>query len=458
MPASSRYWPKWTFLARKEEVISLLPTHRLIRLLVGGAFLWLLALLVPGGWLAGVFYLFLLGVLCWRDIQTIPHASQLTARRELPPRFSLDAEHSITLVIKNHSTQAVQMLVRDELPNVFELLSENIAGEIPAHGEARLVYSLRAVRRGAYSFGNVVLRVRHGLGLIQKQLSLAVPDTAKIYPNFRGLGEYQLLAKIERRDEVVRKPRKTRAPGTDFENLRPYIPGEDLRNVDWKATARRGALISRNKQVEKGQQLAVLLDAGRLMAESVGSYSKLEHALKATIMLSFVAQRRGDALAVASFSNQIESFLPIVRGPTLVPRVLESVYAVQVRPVESDYWQVIAEMMSMLRRRSLVILLTDVLDAAASAGLINNLTRAAERHLVLCVVLSNPKVRAVAQHIPATVEQTYQKAAAADLLRRRRLALEHMRARGILVLESDPEHLNIHLVQRYLEIRQADLQ
>jgi uncharacterized protein (DUF58 family) len=175
-------------------------------------------------------------------------------------------------------------------------------------------------------------------------------------------------------------------------------------------------------------------------------------------MLSFVAQKRGDAVAAACFSNRIESFLPMVRGPAIVPRVLESVYAVQVRPVESDYWQVIAEVMSMLRRRSLVILLTDVLDAAASGGLINNLTRAAERHLVLCVVLSNPKIRDLAQSVPTTVGQTYQKAAAADLLQRRRLALEHMRARGILVLESDPEHLNIHLVQRYLEIRQADLQ
>ena len=430
----------------------------MIRLLVAGAFLWLLAMLIPVGWLAGVLYLLVLAALCWWDVQTSPRSSNLTARRELPPRFSLDAEHSITLVIKNHAAQAVQIQVRDELPNVLQLLTEDIGGKVPANGEAHLVYFVRAVRRGAYPFGNVVLRIRSGLGLIQKQIFLSVPDTAKIYPNFHGLGEYQLLAKIDRRDEVVRKPRKLKAPGTDFENLRPYIPGEDLRNVDWKATARRGSLISRNKQVEKGQQLAVLLDAGRLMAESIGNYSKLEHALKATIMLSFVAQKRGDALAVACFSNKIESFLPMVRGPSLVPRVLESVYAVQVRPVESDYWQVIAEAMSMLRRRSLVILLTDVLDAAASAGLINNLTRATERHLVLCVVLSNPKVRNLAQVIPKTVAETYQKAAAADLLRRRRLALEHMRARGILVLESDPEHLNIHLVQRYLEIRQADLQ
>jgi uncharacterized protein (DUF58 family) len=210
--------------------------------------------------------------------------------------------------------------------------------------------------------------------------------------------------------------------------------------------------------VEKGQQLAVLLDAGRLMAETIGEYSRLEHAINATVMLSYVAQRRGDALAVAAFSNQLESFLPPVRGPALLGRVLESLYAVGARPVESDYWQVIARLMAQLRRRSLVILLTDVLDATASTGLIHNLARAAERHVVLCVVLTEPLIGAIAHSVPATVEETYRKAAACDQVRRRSLALENMRSRGILVLETDPAHLSVHLVQRYLEIRQADLQ
>jgi uncharacterized protein (DUF58 family) len=114
--------------------------------------------------------------------------------------------------------------------------------------------------------------------------------------------------------------------------------------------------------------------------------------------------------------------------------------------------------MTMLRRRSLLILLTDVLDASASAGLINNLSRAAEKHLVLCVILSEPQLGELAHSIPVTVEESYRKAAACDQLRRRRLALENMRSRGILVLETSPAHLSIHLVKRYLEIRQANLQ
>ena len=437
---------------------SLLPTLRLIRLLIFGAPLWLLALLFPGGWLAGMAYLILILVLIWRDAGTIPPPTQLRAARQLPPRFALDVEHSVTLVLSNLSARPLQATVRDELPDVFESETELPDLSIPPGGEARLSYTVRPLSRGAHKFGDVILRVQGERGLIQKQLALVAADTAKVYPNFRGADQYQLWAQIDQRDEVVRRPRPFKAAGTDFESLRPYIPGEDPRNIDWKATARRGALISRNKQVEKGQQLAVLLDAGRLMAENIGKYSKLEHALNATVMLSYVVQKRGDALSVASFSNKIESFLPTVRGPSLLPRVLESLYAVQVRPVESDYWQAIAQILRLLNRRSLVILLTDVLDASASAGLINNLSRAAEKHLVLCVVLSEPAIADMARALPATVADTYRKAAAADQLRRRRLALESMRSRGILVLETDPAHLSVHLVKRYLEIRQADLQ
>jgi uncharacterized protein (DUF58 family) len=436
----------------------LLPTLRLIRLLTIGAFFWLPAAVVAGGALTGGLYLAILLALCWRDFRTIPTAAEFGAQRELPPRFSIGVEQKIKLTLSNRSDRRLSVAVRDELPDVFEMLSGLTAGQIPAGGAAQFTYSVLPLKRGAFDFGAVVVRISGAAGLLQKQISLRLTDGVKVYPNFKEVGHYQLLAKIDEREELVRKPRHLRAVGSDFESLRPYIPGEDPRSIDWKATARRGGPIAKNKQIERGQQIAILLDTGRLMAGTVGKYAKLEHAMNAAVMLSYVAQKRGDALAVASFSNKIESFLPMVRGPALVSRVLESLYPVQVRPVESDYWQVIAEVMNLLRRRSLVILLTDVLDASASAGLINNLARAADRHLVLCVVLTEPKIRELAEQIPSTVAETYQKAAAADLRRRRHLALEQMRARGILVLETDPDHLSVHLVKRYLQIRQADLQ
>jgi uncharacterized protein (DUF58 family) len=435
-----------------------IPTLRLIQLLVIGGFFWLPALVLPGGVLIGALFLIVLMAACWRDFFSLPSAADLTAKRAMPPRFSLGVEQTITLTIANRSQRTLSFTVRDELPDMFELSHDLPSGQLPARGAVEITYSVVPLQRGGFDFGAVVLRASGGVGLLQRQIALPTPNSVKVYPNFKDIGRYELLAKIDERDELVRKPRYARVVGTDFESLRPYIAGEDPRSIDWKATARRGTPIAKNRQIERGQQIAILLDTGRLMAGMVDRYTKLEHAMNAAVLLSYTAQKRGDALAVASFSNKVESFMPMVRGPAIVSRVLDSLYPVQVRPVESDYWQAIAEMMHLLRRRSLVVLFTDVLDASASAGLINNLARAADRHLVLCVVLSEPRIRQLAGQVPTTAAETYRKAAAADMRRRRRLALEQMRARGILVLETEPEHLSVQLVKRYLEIRQADLQ
>jgi len=454
-------------LTRRGFHWSMLPTLRLLQVLVVAAPLWLLGAALPAspllgvglvGWLASGLFWGGLAVIVGLNWRQLPTPAQLTVKRILPSRFSFDDAHDVTLELTSHSPHALFLTLREELPEGLETDEVLFQGMIPPMGQLRLTYSALAVQRGAFTFGDVVVRVETQLRLISRELRCECPDAIKIYPRFRGVDDFLLLARLSERDEAVRQPRQLRGAGSDFESLRPYVMGDDLRHVDWKASARRGQLISRNRQVEKGQQLAILIDAGRLMAGQIGRHSRLEHFMNAAVRLAYVVQRRGDALALGCFSNRIETFMPSERGTGLLPRVLERVYTVQVRLVESDYWQVVSQMMGRLKRRSLVIMMTDVLDSAGSEGLMNNLMRASSRHLVLCVVLHEPRVLAEARQEPQDVAQAYQKAAACDLLRRRRLALEHMRARGILVLETDPEHLSISLVRRYLEIRQADLQ
>lgn len=436
----------------------MLPSMRLIWLLVGGAPLWLLALVVPAAWLAGALYVLVLLVLAVREYLQGPRRSQLQVKRVLPTRFSYDDLHELQLELKSSHPSRLWLRIREELPEALETDTVLFEGELTPEGTYLLRYQARALRRGEYAYGAVVVRVEHGLRLIQRELRLETSDVIRIYPRFRGVDSFMLMARLSQREEAVRQPRRLRGAGSDFESLRPYAPGEDLRQVDWKASARRGSLISRNRQVERGQQLAILIDAGRLMGTLIGEHTRLEHAMNAAVRLAYVVQRRGDALALACFSNKLEAFMPSVKGAALLPQTLETLCTVQVQPVESDYWQVVAQSMTRLTRRSLVIMLTDVLDVAGSAGLMSNLTRASSRHLVLCVVLSEPRLQELAEQVPQSPEAAYEKAAACDLLRRRRLALEHMRARGIQVLETDPAQLSVRLVQRYLEIRQADLQ
>ena len=431
---------------------------RTLKLLALSAPFWLLWPLLPFGWVPMCVFLLMLGFLTVRDALGLPNLHDFICVRTLPARFSFDIQQQIELSLTNKSDMELKLTLRDTLPPLLEQLDHLPPLLLEAGQTARLIYGVLPVTRGHDVFGDVYVRVSSRLGLVQRQIKLTCTGDVRVYPRFVGVDKYELVARIDEREEALRKARTIRGRGSEFESLRPYLPGEDLRYVDWKISAKRGSLISRNYQVEKGQTLAVLIDAGRFMNERIDQYSRFEYALNATTMLAHVAQRRGDAMAVATFSNRIESFMPPMKGPKLMAGVLESVYKVQPRKVESDYWNVMAQATSRLKKRSLIIMLTDVLDPAGSSGLFNNLIRATRKHLVLCVVFVDPRIYQIADSTPETDHEIWLKAAASDLAVQRRLALEKMKARGILVLETSPQSFSPELVRKYLEIRKADLQ
>jgi uncharacterized protein (DUF58 family) len=193
------------------------------------------------------------------------------------------------------------------------------------------------------------------------------------------------------------------------------------------------------------------------MVERLGTQSRFEHAVNAAVMLGAAAQTRGDSVSVACFSNRIESFMPPVKGSATLPRVLEALWEVQPRNVESDYWHVFSRVLSRLRKRCLVVLFCEVLDRASSAGLVNGLARCSGKHLVLAVVLADERVIAASEAPAAGPADEYSRAAASHVVLERVLALNEMRSRGILVLETTPERLSLELVRRYLAIRRTTL-
>ncbi|HUJ77165.1 MAG TPA: DUF58 domain-containing protein, partial [bacterium] len=318
-------------------------------------------------------------------------------------------------------------------------------------------YRVRSLMRGPADFPAVTLRASRGIGFVQRQFTIRVLSPGKVYPAFLDVHRYDLLALADRREEATRIPRTARGHGSDFESLRPYSPGDDLRRIDWKTTAKRGFLVSRTFRVDRGQQLTILLDAGRFMAERLGDQTRFEHAVSAAVMLSSTAQTRGDSVSLACFSNRMESFLPAVKGSTTLPRVLDTLWNVQARNVESDYWHVFSQVLSRLSKRCLIVLFCEVLDRASSAGLVHSLARSARKHLILAVVLVDALVGAAADETPADPRGRYRKAAASHVLLERILALNEMRSHGILVLETTPQRLTPDLITRYLTIRKTNL-
>lgn len=433
------------------------PNLRLVGWIAIGAPVWLLGLALPGLWWAGPAYLAALLGLSVRDYSRLPAAGMLEVAREIP-RLSLGTRADFRVRMRNHSGRPLVVSIRDELPGALTQTVPTGPVEVSPRGSSEWTYPVRPLRRGRYQLGDLVVRIGSPGGWVDKEMELDAAREVRVYPRFATSDDFRLLARMSQQEDAVRRPRRTRGQGTDYESLRKYLPGEDLRAVDWKVSARRGYLVSRNLQTERGQQVSILIDGGRLMAEKIGEYPRFEHALDAAVMLSYVAWKRGDTVAVATFSDQVESFVPPIKGAAIMPRVLESLSTVEVRPVEADYWYVVGQVMDRLRRRSLLVMLTDVLDPGGSSGLIANMVNAARRHLVLCVVMKEPRIGELADSEPEDVPGVYVKAAASHLVLERQRALETMRSRGILVLETTPDQLSIHLIRRYLEIRRGNLQ
>ncbi len=435
----------------------MVPTRRLVMLIALGAPVWLVALAIPAGWIAGAGYLAALALCSVLEYRSLPGPDDFGVERRFG-RLSIGAPGPVRLLLTNRTGRALEVRPREELPPELEQTTPRVSVIARPRAVSECSYQVRPRRRGRFELADLVVRVGRPRALVNKQLRLPAPATLRVYPRFATADEYRLLARIDQRDEDARRRRQVRGQGTEFESLARYARGDDPRRMDWKASAKRGYLVTRNLQTERGQQVSLMIDCGRLMAERIGDFSRLEHALNAAVMLSHVAQKRGDTVAVATFSDRIESFTPALKGATLVRAVMDSLLTVQVRQVESDYWQVVGEAMDKLKRRSLLIMVTDVLDADAGTGLIHNMARAAGRHLVLCVVFTEARVEHKADSTPGNRRDAYLKAAASHLWLQRHLALEKMRNRGILVLETPPEALSIELIRRYLEIRKADLQ
>lgn len=434
----------------------MVPTVRLVVLIALGAPLWLLPLALPAGWVVPIAWLGVLAVLAFRDFSSLPPASSFEVDRQVG-RLSLGTPSELRLTLANRSGKHLRFRVREETAPGLGCTQDPREIEIPAHGTGIWTLGMRPMRRGHYALGEVVVRTGYPAGLLDRQIRIPASMRLSVYPRFATSDEHRLLARINPREYAARRARRVRGRGTEFESLATYNRGDDPRSVDWKASAKRGHLVVRNLQTERGQQIAIMIDGGRLMAEKIGEFARFEHALNATVMLSHIAQKRGDAVAVATFSDRVERFVPPTRGKAILPTVMDSLCAVEVRRVESDYWQVVGQVLANLKRRSLIVMLTDVLDAGSSAGLISNMTRARRRHLVLCVVLTERRVDDAASSNPQDSTDAFRQAAAAHLKVERHLALETMRSKGILILETPPEELSVELIRRYLEIRKANL-
>jgi len=390
----------------------------------------------------------------WLDAR---HASPLgergiTVTREAPPAFSVGRRSEVSYRWGNRKRRPARLRLREVRPEVLGGTQPPREITVPPRGEVRETVAVVPVRRGRERAGAFVVDSTGPLGLGRRRSTQALPWDAAVYPPLVTVRLRASVAEAARRHQGV-TPIRQLGEGRLFESLREWVPGDDLRHIDWKATAKRRKVITRQYEAERRQQVLLVLDTGRLLTAEIAGVSRLDYVVQAALELAYVAAQHDDNVGVMAFADGVQHFVAPQRGRLGLKRVLDVLAAVEPKLVEPDYPGAFRYLAARNRKRALTVLFTDVIDRLASDALVANVASLRPRHLPLAVTLRNLELDGVAALRPEATRDAFRKAAAEELLHAREEALSRMRRGGVLVLDVPPARAAQAVVAKYLELK-----
>lgn len=381
------------------------------------------------------------------------HLAIFTAARHAPAKLSVGVENRVTVTVRSRSPLLMRLVVKDDPPPAFRTPQRQHRLRLPPFATRHVIYHTTPTERGDFRFGHLHFRGLSLLGLSYWQQTVRADQQVAVYPNMAELARYEQLARSGRLSQAGYRPYRRLGLGTEFESLRDYLPDDEYRSIDWKATARRRRPITRQYEAERSQSLMLMIDSGRMMAGTAGQMSKLDYAVNAALMLAHVAAERDDRVGLLAFADSVQQFLPPGKGQAQVGRLAEALYALEPQLLEPDYSLAFSTLFSRSRKRSLVICFTDLIDRDASARLLSGMASLFPRHLPLLIAIRDPDLQAAAAQYPRDPFAAYEKAAAVAAVADRRTALAALGRGGVLVLDATPEELTVATVNRYLQIK-----
>jgi uncharacterized protein (DUF58 family) len=434
----------------------LLPDRRWYLVAAGLALLAPLALIWPGG-AALLLVLDLLWVVAllldgWRVAGT--PLEGLGPVREAPAAFSVGRSLPVSYRWTNPVARRLTLRIREVFPaQLVPAAGAERRIELQRHATWREDITLQPLQRGRGAGGRIHLRVRGPWGLVWRQARIELPWQAVVYPNLVGASLRSLPTQAQRRREAGFRSVRRIGEGRMFESLKEWVPGEDTRTIDWKATARRGKVMARQYEDERRQQVLLVIDAGRMLTADIDGRPRLESVVEAALHLAHSAVEHDDNIGLMVFADEVQQFLAPARGQRALRAVLDALATVEGKLVEPNYPAAFAYMAVRNRKRALTVLFTDVIDRTASEALVAQIGTLRPRHLPLAVTLRDPSLERLATVRPGTAESAFERAAAEELLQSREAALAEMRSRGVLVLDVAPGGASAAVVEQYNRLK-----
>ncbi len=433
--------------------------------------IWLLAagllLALPGFFRASWGY----GMLVWDALSLLaaildgwrlPAAQRITVERLWSNAPSLDSETEIELAVTHDCATILECKLMDDLPEALVATPATYSLRAFPRVRATLRYKIEPRERGDVSTGGVYIRYASLLGLVERWAMAPLAQPVRIYPALRQGEDQEIYLARGRQIELQLRQVRERGLGRDFESLREYLEGDDLRDVCWTATARRGQLITRRYQTERSQAVWIVLDAGRLLQgrilrgsefESRG-HSKLDYACSTAVALAQLALFSGDRVGLLVYGQHIQQRVLPGRGPAHLRQIVEARAQARAEASEADHLRATATLNRWQPRRALILWITDLAETAMRPEVIDGAMQLLHRHVLLFVAMAQPDVAAIANMRPGTVEQMFRASAAQELTIRRELLLARLREQGALTIDLDPAQLTSAVLNQYLKVKE----
>lgn len=374
-------------------------------------------------------------------------------QRVMADRFSNGDENKVTLIVTNNMPFPVQMEIIDELPEQFQKRDELTVVDFKARQQRKIVYSLRPITRGEYLFGDILLYIRSGLKLLMRRHRIEAATTVPVYPSFMQMRKYQLLSGTTIQSEQGSKRMRKIGHSMEFEQIKEYVAGDDIRTINWKATARKSSLMVNNYTDEKSQQVYCIIDKGRLMKMPFNELSLLDYAINSTLVLSNVCLQKQDRVGLLTFSNKMGNLLAADRKPIQMANILQLLYNQETAFLESDYEMLYMQIRNRIKQRSLLVLFTNFESLSGLKRQLNYLRSIAKHHLLLVVFFENSELTALAAKDAEDLEQVYLKTIAEKFAYEKRQIVKELMKYGILSILTPPEKLTINAINKYLELK-----
>lgn len=426
----------------------MIPSRRLyLLLLLGGA------IAIPLGMGSMLIYDLILLILAFLDGQKAK-ANRVEVSRLPLNRLSIGRDNPVIINLKSKN-RAAQVYIDDDYPQEFSTSAASLKTRLQPKESSSLSYSVCPHQRGEFTWGDLQLRQLGNWGLTWDSWKISSSQKVTVYPDLLGLRSLSIRLALLNTGSIKRSRRI--GLGTEFSELKEYNQSDDLRLIDWKATARRNRPYVRVLEPEREQTLIILLDRGRLMNAQVQGLKRFDWGLNATLSLALTGLNRGDQVGVGVFDRQIITWIPPRRGQTYFPQILERLTNIQPTLWEPDYGGAVSQSITQQTRRALVVLITDIVDEIASSELLGAMVHLTPRYLPFCVALRDPQVDLIAHTATNSVPASYSRAVALDLLSSRQLAFAKLKQQGVLVLDAPANQISDQLVDRYLHLKARNL-